>query len=295
MPLRRVCRLRYPPLFRGGLPDTRHPLFPFREDKSAAWFVEEAMWKTVGVSVTGTGHLKAGLPCQDAHEVSVLPGGRLIAAVADGAGSAAYAEEGAALAVGTAHLWLNSLPKNLIELDESNPAKLRETLIAPLNHALGTLERQAEAEEVSLRDFATTLLVAIATPDYVAAAQIGDGAIVLRDANGDLHALTTPQNGEHANETTFLVTEGALENAQVHFWRGQVTHLALFTDGLQRLALKLPEATPHAPFFTPLLQFVANLDDVTEARAQLQNFLRSPRISERTDDDLTLVLAAFSR
>ena len=29
----------------------------------------------------------------------------------------------------------------------------------------------------------------------------------------------------------------------------------MFSDGLQRLALKLPEGTPHAPFFTPLFRF----------------------------------------
>ncbi|MBC7526204.1 MAG: protein phosphatase 2C domain-containing protein [Chthonomonadaceae bacterium] len=252
------------------------------------------MWKTVGVSVKGTGHIRAGLPCQDAHQVSVLPGERLVAAVGDGAGSASRSEEGAMLAVSAAHIWLNSLPKNLSEMSEE---KLRETLTAPLNHALGALERQAEAEELPLREFATTLLIAFATPDYVAAAQIGDGAIVLRDANGDLHALTTPQNGEHANETTFLVSAGALETAQVYLWRGEVTHLALFTDGLQHLALKLPEAIPHAPFFTPLLQFVSKADEIgeVEAQSQLENFLRSPRITDRTDDDLTLVLASLTR
>ncbi len=239
--------------------------------------------------MAGTSHLKTGLPCQDAHAVGVLPGGRLIAAVSDGAGSASRAEEGAALACEAAYLWLNSLPKDLLELP---PERLREILTAPLNHALGALERQAEAEELPLREFAATLLIAIAAPDYVAAAQIGDGAIVVQDNRGDLHPLTTPQNGEHANETTFLISEGALQTAQIRLWRGEAAHLALFTDGLQRLALKLPEGTPHAPFFTPLLQFAANIEDEAEARRQLETFLRSPRITNRTDDDLTLILAS---
>ena len=55
-------------------------------------------WRVAAASVVGTSHVKSGQPCQDAHEWRVLPSGFLIAAVADGAGSAALAEIGATLA-----------------------------------------------------------------------------------------------------------------------------------------------------------------------------------------------------
>src|SRR5690349_14660287 len=59
-------------------------------------------WKVVGVSAQGISHLKAATPCQDAHAWKVLPSGVLIAAVSDGAGSAAFSDEGAGAAVGAA-------------------------------------------------------------------------------------------------------------------------------------------------------------------------------------------------
>ena len=59
------------------------------------------------------------------------------------------------------------------------------------------------------------------------------------------------------------------------------------------LALKMPEATPHAPFFSPLFRFMAQVADEAAAKEQLEAFRCSERVRERTDDDLTLLLAAL--
>jgi hypothetical protein len=59
------------------------------------------------------------------------------------------------------------------------------------------------------------------------------------------------------------------------------------------LALKIPEGTPHGPFFAPLFRFSGEWKEEEDAKQQLESFLRSPRVSERTDDDLTLLLATF--
>jgi hypothetical protein len=114
------------------------------------------------------------------------------------------------------------------------------------------------------------------------------------DREGNFSSLTTPQRGEYVNETTFLTSANALESAQTAVWYGETANLALFSDGLQRLALKLPAGAPHPPFFSPLFHFLAGMTDESEAQAQLSAFLRSPRLTARTDDDLTLVLAACS-
>ncbi|OIO94724.1 MAG: hypothetical protein AUJ96_28120 [Armatimonadetes bacterium CG2_30_66_41] len=149
--------------------------------------------------------------------------------------------------------------------------------------------------EVDVRQLATTLIVVAASPDMVAAAQVGDGAAVVRDADGNLFALTAPQQGEYLNETTFLISPDALDTAQVQTWRGRVGGVAAFSDGLQMVALKMPEGAPHAPFFAPLFRFAAQCEDGAAATEQLVSFLRSPRIAERTDDDRTLLLAARGR
>lgn len=246
-----------------------------------------AAWRVIGASVQGVSHIKSGQPCQDAHAWSVLPNGTLIAAVADGAGSAALAEVGATLAVQTV---VDFLRRECIENEVPvNEAAWQTLLFEALKAARQRLEDEAQTRACALRDLAATLIAAVVTAELAATAHVGDGAAVLHTRT-ELLLLAAPQASEYVNETTFLVSADYLNVAQFSCWQGRARQLALFTDGLQRLALQMPLQKPHAPFFTPLFQFVANAG--AEADAQLEAFLRSPRIAERADDDLTLLLAA---
>ena len=246
-------------------------------------------WRVVGASVQGVGHLKSDTPCQDAHRFVILPGGLLLAVVADGAGSAELAAQGSQFA---ADCLVDGMSR-----DEMQPylngevATMRPMLEAAFSATRQLLEEKAALAGHDPKDYSTTVLLVIASPSWIAVAQVGDGAVVVEDRDGSVLALTTPQIGEHANETIFLVSPGAIEQAEFVVWRGAVKNVAAFTDGLQRLALKLPEGAAHAPFFAPLFQFTAEMDDATAGKTQLESFLRSPRITERADDDLTLLLA----
>lgn len=153
----------------------------------------------------------------------------------------------------------------------------------------------AAVRGVSPREMACTLIVAIADGERVAIAQIGDGAAVGINPTGELRAFTVPPAAEYANQTHFLTDPQALQQIQLHTWRGSLAGLALFSDGLQRLALQLPAGEPFAPFFDPLFRFVAQVEDEFAGGEQLRTFLQSSRVSERTDDDLTLVLASWSQ
>jgi Protein phosphatase 2C len=227
-------------------------------------------WQVVAASVTGTSHEKRSQPCQDAHCWRVLSNGVLVAAVADGAGSAALAE---------------------VESD----SEWQVFFTASLQVARAAVEAEAATREVAARDLACTLIAVVATPELIAVAQIGDGAAVAGDSAGNAIALTVPPCGEYINETIFLISPNAIETAQFQVMREPLRHLAVFSDGLQMLALKIPEGTPHGPFFAPLFRFSGEVKEDSDAKEQLESFLRSPRVSERTDDDLTLLLATFSR
>ncbi|MDF0552125.1 PP2C family serine/threonine-protein phosphatase [Kamptonema sp. UHCC 0994] len=244
----------------------------------------------VAASVMGTSHEKRSQPCQDAHRWKLLTGGILVAAVADGAGSATLAEVGAQIAVTASVEAISQNQQTWFEDDSS----WHQLLTEALKTAREAVEAEAKVREVRARDLASTLILAIATPSLLAVAQIGDGAAVVGDSEGNVIAVTVPPCGEYINETIFLISDNALETAQLQVWRGKLTHLALFSDGLQMLALKMPEGTPHVPFFSPLFRFAAQIEDEIEAKQQLESFLRSPRVTERTDDDLTLLLASFS-
>jgi hypothetical protein len=110
---------------------------------------------------------------------------------------------------------------------------------------------------------------------------------------GNLIALTIPSNGEYINQTTFLTSLDGLETAQFKICRDEIVNVGVLTDGLQMLALNMIVGEPHKPFFFPLFEFVANAEDRVLAKEHLMRFLSSDKITQRTDDDLTLILAAF--
>ena len=169
----------------------------------------------------------------------------------------------------------------------------RNILAGGLAAALDALKAEAVARQSSLRDFACTLAVAVARPgQMVAAIQIGDGAVVAQADGGETFAVTRPAPSEYLNETTFLVSPGAIDGASFKLWQGNLARIAALTDGLQMLALQMPIGNPHQGFFDPLLRFVARTGNPVEAETMLQAFLDSPRVRERTDDDLTLFLAS---
>jgi serine/threonine protein phosphatase PrpC len=247
--------------------------------------MERVEWRVLAASVQGSMHERLELPCQDAFADATTPSGALIVAVADGAGSARYAQQGAQCAVQAMVEFLRNLPSD--PLTNGGLDEWRALATQAIESVKRALAEQAAQHEATVSDFATTLIGVVATPHAVASVQIGDGAVVLEDAQGQLHLLTHTRVGEYLNETVFLTSEGALSHARFERWEGTAAHLAIFTDGLELLALQLPDATPYPPFFQPLFRFV---DSPEASAAQLEAFLRSERVRARTDDDLTLVL-----
>ena len=247
-------------------------------------------WRGVGASIVGTSHQSGDIPCQDAHYWRVSSGDVLVAAVADGAGSAELAEVGAEVAAKSAVAAFCANGK--VSGDDKG-------ILSSLNDALKAAQKavlaEASARQVEVRQLATTLILVVATSEMVGAGQVGDGIAVVQDREGNIIGVTTPESGEHVNETTFLNSRRNLKHAQLAVWRGTPTHVAILSDGLQRLALKMPSGVPHSPFFAPLFNFVSNIPESTQAQEQLELFLASPRITDNTTDDLTLVLFGLVR
>lgn len=249
-------------------------------------------WRVVAASVRGTAHARAGLPCQDAHAWRALSGGALAIAVADGAGTAAHADAGARAAVRAAIETLHrssaeSSVGSVESVDGSAEGKGIEGWTDAIDRALVSARDAVEAEaarmEVDAREMACTLIVAVVSMDGVAAAQVGDGAVVVAGGDG-IRALTTPAHGEFANETVFLTAPGAVEGAQRAAWRRPVEHVAVFTDGLQPLALRIAEREPHAPFFAPLFRFASSIDPSESRSSGSSDSIRPTSIDPISSD-----------
>jgi hypothetical protein len=160
-----------------------------------------------------------------------------------------------------------------------------------IEEAREALEDLAQEGGEPLRAYAATLTCVAASEAGLAIAQLGDGAVVARDAEGDLFTASQQQRGEYANETYFLSGDAYREQAQVEFVPGRFCALALMSDGLTRLALRLPAGDPHAPFFTPLFSFLETQPVNGNGPEALASFLSSERVNARTDDDKSLILA----
>ena len=121
-------------------------------------------------------------------------------------------------------------------------------------------------------------------------AQIGDGAIVISSCE-TYETVFHPQSGEYLNTTNFLTDVDFEKKLEIRVVNARVSDVALFTDGLERLALRMSDCTPHEPFFRPMFDSLRTADNADDLREPLHQFLNSDPVNERTDDDKTLVLA----
>jgi hypothetical protein len=210
--------------------------------------------------------------------------------VADGAGSACFGKEGAELACQEGKRLIEAALGNL-----AGEAPSREEVVRWVNALRLQIEERAADAQANVRDYACTLLIAVISPQFGVFSQIGDGGIVA-SREGSLLPVLWPESGEYANETYFLTDENALGYLQYAFWEIPCKEIALFSDGLQRLALVFENRTVHAPFFMPMLSVMHQVASSSCAvlSEQLANFLASERVNERTDDDKTLVLAIYN-
>jgi hypothetical protein len=253
-----------------------------------------AVWRYASASVQGTSHVDSGFPCQDNALTAVVQQANdedvLIIACADGAGSARFSQEGSALAcvavIGEVSDYLERHA-----LSSVAPSNVEQWYLG----VNATLAERAQELSAVPRDMACTLLLAVLAPDVTVFAQIGDGAIVASDEANDCYIpIFWPQSGEYANSTYFVTESEALVRLQIVVERDRtVREVALFTDGIQTIALRYDTKAAHTPFFRPM--FARLRDEPRGHAAELSQalgvFLQSPKVNERTDDDKTLVLA----
>lgn len=246
-----------------------------------------ATWRVIGASVTGVRHQREDKPCQDYWGYRTLPTGEVVVAVADGAGSAPLAAEGAHAMVENALATVETI------WERYRPASRRAwrgVVTQAFQVAQQRLLLRAAAANQPPRAYAATLLVMIASQELVVCGLVGDCAAVGAPAAGPLRSLCKPQRGEYANMTFFATHHNLGEQLAVQLVEGHFSQLALMTDGLLALAMNIEQNQPFAPFFTPLFAFAAAATNESAAAEALATFLASERVNQRTHDDKTLVL-----
>ena len=157
-------------------------------------------WNVAAASVQGTSHIKRSQPCHDAY----------------------YSDVGSNLAVQTAVEEIEVRAERLKTL--KNKEDWSDFFQDVCNLTLNVLEAEANFLQVDKRELSTTLILVVATPNSIATAQIGDGAVVMRDSIDKITGLTNPNVEEFLEFTTFLTSPKALDSIQIGFWEGKVTN-----------------------------------------------------------------------
>lgn len=251
------------------------------------------LWRYLSSSVIGVSHEKDGSTCQDANQCLLLPSREgetlFIAIVADGAGSAKYGKDGANI---ICRFFLDKIERLIREEKDLNITK--EHILQWLDQYQYEVSLWSACCRIDQNQFASTLLGTIIGENRAIFWQIGDGAMVINRHNKqDFEYVFWPQQGEYANQTFFATDPASINLLQYRDMRDVVQDVALFTDGLQHIALHYEKQTAYTPFFRPLIAYLQSADwNYETGQQKLRRFLSSERINQRTDDDKTLVIAS---
>lgn len=241
----------------------------------------------MGAKAKGLAHAANGSPCQDAFAYASLGPDLMAIAVADGAGSAVFSKAGAEISVERAVRYL----RNVGDLLTGNPSIWTPAIRGAFEASRGSIVDYARRQGNAPAEFATTLQVVLLGEDACCYGRVGDGAGVGRIGGALVPLAPAPDNG-YANETRFLTS--VQSEPDVFFRADHVSDCAVFTDGLQHLAMQLAQWKPHDPFFNPLFDFVRMSADRREAEDSLNELLEADRVDRRTDDDRALVISVWT-
>jgi hypothetical protein len=250
------------------------------------------VWKVAGTSAVGASHNKTGRPCEDSHAIKFIEGENewLITCISDGAGSASKGREGAVYVCKHFVEYVEKCVKAGMTIECLSRESVSEW-IADCHSSL----KSWVSEDASIKDYSATFLGAVVHGNTGVFIQIGDGAIVLSGVNSQSYfPVFWPEQGEYANQTVFVTSEEAQDSL---LFKQEALEFnvdfALFSDGLQRLCLHYATKSAHQPFFNYFFSELRHQPSgLSESMSgMIEEFLLSPAVLDRTDDDKTLVVA----
>ncbi|WP_405392691.1 protein phosphatase 2C domain-containing protein [Streptomyces sp. NBC_01102] len=263
-----------------------------------------------GAVVQGTGHLAAGLGCQDAFKAVDL-GATAVLAVADGAGGRERSALGAHIAADTA---CRVLAEDIPDADDPPEVWTRWTVaggarvVADYLRAVeGVLKATAPSEPVEAGALAATMVAAVVRPPWAAFVSVGDcfGTVLTRGPAGTGNAqregerchLVLPPPAPGTPGPVFLSSPGAALRVRTFVvWEPELSGVVLATDGCAALTLDHPSARELPPQAGPLPseRFFCGLAATLRVNggdaAPLRALLSGPQAA-RTGDDLTVLCA----
>ncbi len=191
------------------------------------------MFNEFHYQVRGRGHEQDGTRGQD-RTAYLSRRGVQVLCLADGAGSATYSEYGAQAVVEEGCALLAEHFADLVASGDAEQS--RREILERLRARLGQVAARLDC---SVADLASTFLAVAVSADRFIVIHIGDGVIGYIK-HGDLRVISTPDNDEFANQTTFVTSANV--SASTRLSRGAWTGYGLYPDERwdEREPLRLP-------------------------------------------------------
>lgn len=259
----------------------------------AILLMKNSQWRIAHASAIGTAHINQGTECQDRFACEIVEtknGEVLIAVVADGAGSTTDGQIGAEIAC---RFFVEEVADFLKSRDASVGSLSLEFGKFWISFFQQKIAGTAKSAKKNVRDYASTLVGAAIGKNHSAFFQIGDGGAVF-STSGEAKSYQfaiTPQESEYVNVTEFLTDEAAVEKLRFELIAERIEDLILFSDGIFAVAVEYQTNQPHEPFLIPMIAPLRN-GNGKDLNEKLVNFLSSPKMNEKTDDDKTIILAS---
>ena len=225
------------------------------------------MWKIIN-GTTPSPRRTTSEETQD-HYGHTTIGDTCLIVAADGAGSQPNSKEGAQYAVEQA--------LKLFETTYHDGGATTENITALLQNIYDNFHYNYNA---NVKQYATTIALAIVTPKRWVAAAVGDSFIVVDDTLE--YFYTSDDSGEYVNETVFL-SAPTLNPAIKH--GNSPRFVAAATDGLKNVSVE--NGTPYLGFW----EGIRKMND----SEQLEQLFEQMREQYRLTDDTTIVCAKAGR
>jgi hypothetical protein len=244
-------------------------------------------WKVSAASVRGPDHAALGRPREDACAWRAQ-GERLVAAIADGAGSATRSREGARLCARALVEALATTPPPLPGGEQAPAREAIEAAIAGVREALA--ERLETCLGGALRDYAATVVGVWAEGDRGWLFHIGDGAGAaarLDDLPGAV--VSPPDNGAFAEETFFFTDRAWRARLRITPFAG-CDFVVLASDGAGSFTFAPRWRGLEPEFIAPIARHLEHRPPAAGCRT-LARVLHAPGARAISGDDKTLILA----
>lgn len=243
-----------------------------------------------GMSLIGSSHLKRNIGCQDSNKMVLLSNGWVVAAVADGVGSAKHSDIASGIAVDTVIEICNNHIGEQTKLND-----VKEIILEAYKKAEERIEEYVKSHNDDIFDYDTTLSMVVYDGENLVYGHVGDGGIIGLTNEGRYEKITLPQKAEDGICVIPL-------RAGQDFWvideaKGKYASALLTTDGMYDTFYPYLLRENNPDIYVPLIRFFmdnnvlfATADNIKDIEISRMQYMQSEAYASVSDDKTIAVV-----